>query len=198
MAHAFIYKLTFLPAQKHLIGAATCDPAEMWLSYFTSHWKIHQLIERYGAAAFRHEILDDRLTVDQAKQRIESMLSQIVDRQNYFNDFSKYDDSAIQAARESRERQGKQPLSDKRINALIVAQRKATAARRGMKDSDDVKAKRTAAIRKAVAGRPKPNKRKPIYVNDTWFPSQKAAAAAMGVARQTVQTWLKNGIAEWA
>ena len=83
-------------------------------------------------------------------------------------------------------------LEATRNNAKLGAE-----ARRGMKDSDEVKAKRAASLSKVITGVPQPNRRKTVVINNKKYIGVELVANEFNISRMTVYNRIKSNKWDW-
>lgn len=88
MSIPYTYRVKFIPTGEYYYGvrySKTCDPSDLWMTYFTSCKKVHKLIEEFGKDSFTTEIRKIFETKEAAIAWEERVTRKVIYWNNYLN-----------------------------------------------------------------------------------------------------------------
>lgn len=202
----YTYLIEFIPDGKKYYGvkfSKDSDPNLFWVSYFTSSKIVKDLIEKHGTESFTAKV--DKVFDDPEKAISYELqyLQSIEDKSLWLNQNfgTGYDVHCSLYKTEEHKRKiseaNKKPKTGKALKACIENAKLGAEARRGQRDSYEVRKKRAESLSKAIKGVERPNRRKTIIIDGREFIGMQSVTEKYKVTRQTVYNRIKSDDWDW-
>jgi hypothetical protein len=202
----YTYLIEFIPTGNKYYGvkfSKDSDPNLFWKNYFTSSKVIKDLIEKHGVEAFSTKVDKVFDTPEEAIKYELQYLQSIEDKSLWLNQNfgSGYDiNRALYKTEEHRRKisiGNKKPKTGKALKACLENGKLGAEARRGQRDSYEVRKKRSESLSKSLTGVERPNRRKSIIIGGIEYIGVKAVTEKYNVTRQTVYNRIKSEDWNW-
>lgn len=200
---SYTYILTFKPTGQKYYGvrySAKSDPRDLWVTYFSSSKIVHDLIELHGKDSFLAEIDKVFDSPPDAIRHEQKTLLEITDKSNWLNmSFGSggYDHAKIKTSEHRRKiaKGNSKPKTGNALRAAIENAKLGAEARRGQKDSQEIRLKRARSVSESTSGKPKPWLRKKLLIDGEEFFGIGIVVERYGITRQTV--WYRIKSEKW-
>lgn len=179
------------------------NPNTFWVDYFTSSKIVKDIINKYGKESFLVKIDKVFNTPEEAVLHELQFLRSITDKVDWLNQhfgtgynfkFALY---KTEKHKEKIRKANSKPKSKKAREACIRNGKLGAEARRGQKDSEETKRKRSKSLSKAISGVPRPNNRKEIIIEGKRYLGFEMVCEEFKVTRQTVANRIKSDKWDW-
>ena len=202
----YTYIVEFIPTGKKYYGvkfAKDANPETFWENYFTSSKVIKDLIADHGIDSFKASVDKVFETPEEAVSYELKYLQSIQDKSEWLNqNFGTWYDMQsslykTKAHKEKIRKSNSKHKTGKALEACIRNAKLGAEARKGQRDSLEVRKKRSESLSKALMGVSRPNRRKSIIIDGKKYNGMDSVCEEYDVSRQTVYNRIKSEKWDW-